>query len=140
MPRKKGVYAAETDVPVARTKTQIEEELMKHGANSFVAGTVDGKVTILFELKERRIRFDLPIDSGASDAKKRSRWRALYLSIKARLVSVATGIETFEEAFLAHVVLADGQKVYEHVQPAIAEQYSTGRMTPLLAITGPAKK
>lgn len=138
MPRKKGVYAAETDVPIARTKTQIEEELMKHGATSFISGSIDGKVTILFELKERRIRFDLPLTLTASEAQKRSRWRALYLSIKARLVSVVTGIETFEEAFLAHVVLADGQSVYDAVRGGIEQQYQTGKIGPLL-LEGPKK-
>ena len=41
----------------------------------------------------------------------RRRWRALLLVIKAKLESVESGIETFEEAFASQIVLANGQTV-----------------------------
>lgn len=37
----------------------------------------------------------------------RSSWRALLLAIKAKLVSVESKVETFEEAFLAQIVVKD---------------------------------
>jgi hypothetical protein len=37
----------------------------------------------------------------------RSSWRALLLAIKAKLVSVESGVESFEEAFLAQLVVKD---------------------------------
>jgi hypothetical protein len=40
------------------------------------------------------------------------------LAVKAKLISVADGIETFEEAFMAHVVMPDGRTVAETITPA----------------------
>ncbi len=62
----------------------------------------------------------------------RSRWRALFLCIKAKLESIESGIETFEDAFLAHIQMPDGHTVAEHVRPRIAAAYETGTMQPLL--------
>lgn len=62
----------------------------------------------------------------------RSRWRALFLCIKAKLESIESGIETFEDAFLAHIQMPDGQSVSDHVRPRIASAYETGSMQPLL--------
>ena len=39
----------------------------------------------------------------------RQRWRALALCIKAKLEAVECGITSFEEEFLAHVVMPNGQ-------------------------------
>ena len=54
------------------------------------------------------------------------------LCIKAKLESVASGIETFEEAFLAHVIVDDGQTVYDYVRPKLVEIAETGAIVPLL--------
>jgi hypothetical protein len=59
------------------------------------------------------------------DERKR-RWRALLLTIKAKLVSVENGIEKFEEAFLAHIVIAGGLTVGQKALPELAEIYKTG--------------
>ena len=134
-------YAVDTKVPVNQTRTEIETALSRFGVRSFAFATQPDSATVLFEFDSRRIRFDLPLPSETSEARTaklhRERWRALFLSIKAKLVSVDTGIETFEEAFLAHVVLADGSTVAQSVAPAIADQYKTGKMKPLL-LGGPS--
>jgi hypothetical protein len=138
---KKTKYAVDTKVPVNQTRNEIETALSRFGARSFAFATQPDSATVLFEFDSRRIRFDLPLPSETSEARTaklhRERWRALFLSIKAKLVSVDTGIETFEEAFLAHVVLADGSTVAQSVAPAIADQYKTGKMKPLL-LGGPS--
>lgn len=138
---KKPKYAVDTKVPVNQTRNEIETALSRFGARSFAFATQPDSATVLFEFDSRRIRFDLPLPSETSEARTaklhRERWRALFLSIKAKLVSVDTGIETFEEAFLAHVVLADGSTVAQSVAPAIADQYKTGKMKPLL-LGGPS--
>lgn len=134
--KKRVLFAVETSVPVTRTRQEVEELLTKYGATSFACASMPGKAVVMFEFEGRRVRFDLPlpVDRSADKTAKmhRQRWRALLLSIKAKLVSVDTGIETFEEAFLAHVVLADGSTVSDVVRPAIEQQYVTGRMVPLL--------
>ena len=81
------------------------------------------------------MRFDLPLPDGDSPRDQqvqRQRWRALLFCIKAKLESVEAKIETFEEAFLAHVVLPDGKTVGEHALPAVAAIYKGGQLTPLL--------
>lgn len=134
-------FAVDTKVPVHQTRSEIEQILQRFGATSFAFAMQDSSATIMFECQSRRIRFDLPLPKDGTEAKTarshREKWRALFLSIKAKLVSVDTGIETFEDAFLAHVVLADGSTVGQMTRPAIAQQYQTGKMVPLL---GPPSK
>lgn len=128
-------YAEQTKVPVEQTKTEIERTLVRYGADRFAYFTEAGKAVIVFEAKERRLRFDLPLPAGEGDKEQKSRrqkWRALLLCIKAKLESVASGIESFEEAFLAHVVLPDGQTVGNHIAPRIAEAYEGNKMLALM--------
>lgn len=56
----------------------------------------------------------------------RQKARALLLVIKAKLESVESGVETFEQAFLPNVVMADGATVYERIAAPIADEYRTG--------------
>lgn len=128
-------YAEQTKVPVEQTKTEIERTLVRYGADRFAYFTEAGKAVIVFEAKDRRLRFDLPLPAGEGDKEQKSRrqkWRALLLCIKAKLESVASGIESFEEAFLAHVVLPDGQTVGNHIAPRIAEAYEGNKMLALM--------
>ncbi len=79
---------------------------------------------------------------GGTNAKAerlcKQRWRALLLRIKAKLESVASNIETFGGAFLAHVVMPDNRTVYEHTAPRIAQIAKGGEMQPLLP--GPSQR
>jgi hypothetical protein len=132
-------YAARTTVPVDRSKTEIEQTLTRYGADRFAYFVEPMGAVVMFEAHGRRLRFNLPLEGG-KDAKaerlRKQRWRALLLCIKAKLESVASGIESFEEAFLAHVVLPDNRTVYEHTAPRIAQIANGGEMQPLLP--GPA--
>lgn len=128
-------YAAYTKVPVDKTRAEIEGALKKAGAKSFAYFTEEGRAIVVFEIANRRVRFDLPLpaEEATKEARiRRERWRALLLCIKAKLESVASKIETFEEAFLAHIVLPDGMKVGQHTHHAIASAYKDGKMVPLL--------
>lgn len=128
-------YAASTRVPVDQTRLEIERTLARYGAKSFAYASEEARAIIVFEASDRRIRFDLPLPDAKKDKNGqhlRSRWRALLLCIKAKLESVDSKIETFEEAFLAHVVLPDGMTLGQHVKPAIKQAYDTGKMAALL--------
>lgn len=134
---KRPKYAVDTKVPVNQTRAAIETMLTRFGASSFAFMVNPDSAVIMFEFAARRIRFDLPLPKDSTEAKMarlhREKWRALFLSIKAKLVSVDTEIETFEEAFLAHVVMANGETVGNAIKPALIDQYKTGRMDrPLL--------
>ena len=129
------IYAKRTTVPIEKTKTEIERVLVGYGADRFAYFVETGKAMVVFEAHQRRLRFDLPLSTGADDKgeqARRQKWRALLLCIKAKLESVASNIETFEEAFLAHVVMPDGHTVYEHTRPRIAQISNDGTMQPLL--------
>ncbi|MBJ6722461.1 hypothetical protein I2750_19870 [Bacillus sp. PR5] len=146
-------YAANTSVSVERTEAEIKATIKKYGATSFASYESGISAMIAFEMSGRRVLFKLPLPDrnsmafiktptgkvrAAAEATKaheqacRSRWRALLLSIRAKLESVEAGIETFEDAFLAHIQMPDGHTVSEHVKPRIATAYETGDMPPLL--------
>jgi len=128
-------YATRTKVDAAKTRLEIEKLLQKAGATTIGVMMHASMAIVVFEANDRRLRFTMPLDER-TDAKgvqaRRSQWRALMLCIKAKLESVASGIETFEEAFLAHVVVNDGMTVYEHVRPKLVQIAKTGEMVPLL--------
>jgi hypothetical protein len=132
-------YANRTTVKPDKTRAEIEKTLECYGATGFAYGTELGRAMIGFQTKERRIRFLLPLAppprSTQAQAEQfvRSRWRALLLAIKAKLEAVEAGIETFDEAFLSHIVMPNGQTMAEHALPYVAEAYSTGKMPPLLS-------
>jgi hypothetical protein len=129
------VFAAKTKFPVDQTRNEIEKTLARYGADRFAYFSEPNRAIIVFEAHERRIKFDLPLPEGKPDAvgqEQRRRWRALLLCIKAKLESVESKIETFEEAFLAHVVMPDGLTVGQHAAPRIAAVYKGGEMQGLL--------
>lgn len=146
-------YAATTNVSVSKTKGEIDGLLRKHRASGFGVFEEQSRAILVFEMSSRRIVFHLPLPNrddkaftttarhqrrstdaalAAWEQACRSRWRALFLCIKAKLESIESKIETFEDAFLAHIQLPDGMTVSEHVRPRIAQAYENNTMTPLL--------
>lgn len=132
-------YARRTQVPVHRSRSEIERLLQKAGASRIVTGSdAVGIAVVAFVLGDRLIKFELRFDDFPQDRLRllpqmcRERWRALALAIKAKLVSVEAGIETVEEAFLAHVVTETGQTVAQVVIPRLAGAYGNGGILPML--------
>ncbi len=152
-------YAATTGVPIERTRMQIERELVKFGAEEFLSGVSADKAFVGFKARNRYVRFMLPLPnrndkefrfratgrqrygsratrSDAETLKRweqacRSRWRALLLTLKAKLESIETGIETFEQAFLAHIQLPDSTLVGDRVIHAITTAYECNNYSSL---------
>lgn len=147
-----GLYASQTTVSSDRSKGEIEGILQRYGADEFVSGWDQKRAVVMFRMNNRRIRFYLPMavreefkntESGrartseyaideALEQAKRQRWRALALVIKAKLEAVSSGITSFEEEFMAHVVMPNGQNFAEWATPQIAESYATKKMPSLL--------
>lgn len=128
-------FAANTSVPVERTRQEVEQTLARYGATAFGYLAIQGKAVIMFEAKERKIKITVPLPSGDSEQEKRAarqRWRALLLVIKAKLESVESGIETLEEAFFANIVMPDGMTVYEKAREHVALAYKGGKVQALL--------
>lgn len=155
-------YASGTEVQVERSQREIELLVTKAGASAYYRGTEAGKAAIGFQLKDRRILFELPLPQPGEFAtfKRRgvvyrtpphltqqlveqacrARWRALCLAIKAKLVSVESGVESFEEAFLAQLVVPgdDGRaaRFGAIALKAIAGAYKSGKPMPPLLPSG----
>jgi hypothetical protein len=153
-----GKFAASTDVSADRSRAEIEKTLARYGANGFLYGWEDSatgqRAVIGFRMAGRHIRFELAMPDryspeftttpgrglarsaaaaeAAYEQATRQRWRALSLVVKATLEAVESGIATFEEEFLAYVVMPDGKTVGQHALPGIAQAYSTGKMPLLL--------
>lgn len=120
-----------------QTRGEIEQLLKKYGADSFAYGTEPTRVFIGFRCEARTLRFVLEMPDEKKEAgRHRSRWRALLLCIKAKLESVACGIESFDEAFMPHVVMPNGKTFAEYAMPALTKAYTDGKMPPLLSFEG----
>ncbi len=146
-------YAANTDVSVERSRAELERTLNRYGASAFGYATRDELATVVFELADRRIAFELPLPSrtdrkfthhargartvpaatAAWEQACRQRWRALNLAVKAKLEAVEAGIAEFEDEFLAYIVLPGGGTMSGVARPAIAHAYETGTMPALMA-------
>ncbi|HMJ86477.1 MAG TPA: hypothetical protein VK504_25040 [Vicinamibacterales bacterium] len=135
-------FAESTEVPVERTKIEIEKLVVdKHKAEAYMTGhqTNPPRVVIQFKMRDRLIRFELPVPApdGRRNEKQlaqatRTRWRALLLIIKAKLEAVENGVTTFEEEFLAHIVMPGDKTIGQYVIPQIGGAYSTGKLPRML--------
>lgn len=145
-------FAENTKVPFERSIAAIIEIIDKAGADQ--VGQMQSKdgFAIQFTLDNRMVRFKVPFDkiedmptvdgrgsrlsadqrASKLAQSKRQRGRALYLVIKAKMESLESEIETFEQAFLAHVVMADGKTLYERIGTSIAHEYETGAPSNML--------
>lgn len=106
-------YARRTRVPVDQSRLEIERAARRYGATEFGSGWTADKASVSFVCKGRMVRFVVPMPKKEQEQKRR--WRCLLLGIKAKLECVATGIESFEQAFLAHIVTETNETVYERL-------------------------
>lgn len=147
-------YAQNTSVSAEKSKAEIERTLTRYGATSFLYGWEETSVMIGFRMNGKQVKFILTLpDKNAAEFKltpagkstrspeaqlkaweqaTRQKWRALALVIKAKLEAVESGITTFEEEFLAHVVLPDGSTVGQFILPQVEESYNLGTMPNLV--------
>lgn len=125
-------FAARTQVAVEQTRLDIERLLARYGATSF--GYISGpdRAIIAFECSKRNIKITVPLKDTNKPQQIKQRWRALLLVIKAKLESVASGIETIEQAFYANIVMPDGRTIYEATHDAVKVAYDTGKVKGLL--------
>lgn len=148
-------FAKTTTVSPMKSRHEIEQLVMRYGAAKFATAVSATKAQIMFEAKDRMLRFDLKMPArdekrfthknswtkrtdiqiaALYEQEERRLWRSLALVIKAKLESVESGIETFESAFAMNIVMPDGKLFREHALPFIAESYETGTMRPMLLL------
>jgi hypothetical protein len=148
-------FARDTTVPAERSRQQIEETMRRYGADSFFSGWKEGAAYLGFRAQGRYIKFVLALPprddkrfthqkigsrwkartpdraAAAWEQEGRRMWRALLLVIKAKLEAVASGISTFENEFLANIMLPDQRVLGEVVAPWVKGLYETGKVSAL---------
>lgn len=149
-------YAEKTTVSTQKSKADIEEMLLKHGADQFISGFKGNIAIIGFTMSNRQIRFVLPLPDRneprflytQEQHRKRtdeaaykewqqackSKWRSLYLIVKAKLEAVESGISTIEREFFYDIVLPNGKTAGELIAPEIQTAYETGKMPSMLPL------
>jgi hypothetical protein len=145
-------YAAKTSVPVERSRAQIEKLVNRHGGAEFGYMMGAREACIMFQARDRRILFRIPIPEvkkfqdrrlrynrsltavEQQETEVRRRWRALLLCIKGKLEGVANGVEIFDDAFLAQIVLPNGRTVSEQIRGQVVEALKGG--TPEIRLLG----
>jgi hypothetical protein len=152
-------YARGTGVPVRNSRMEIEQMLEKHRATRQFTAQEAGRAIVGFVVDDRMVQFELELPvRGAFETRIvrgrrvkqsqgdgdraweqacREKWRALVLALKSKFVSIETGIETTEQAFLAHIILPNKQTVHRWFKQQLAEAYDTQGMPPLLGAGEP---
>lgn len=153
-------YAAKTEVSADKSRNEIESVLRRYGATGFFYGWEGTDALLGFKMKNMQIKFVLTMPDPNSrefqftperrfrrskqqaheawEQATRQRWRALVLVVKAKLEAVEAGIATFEQEFMAHIIMPNGQSVGDYLLPQIAAAYEGGSMPRLLPGVGQA--
>lgn len=153
-----GKYAADTTVPMEKSRNEIERTLTRYGAESFAYAISGEQAQVGFVIHGRHVRFRIQMPDAEEprfttykrgsvphrrtesaqtelwEKACRQVWRALALVIKAKLEAVAAGITTIEDEFLAHTLLPDGQTFGEWARPQVDEAYRVAKMPDRLMI------
>lgn len=153
-------YASDTSTSVEKTRAELEGVIRKFGADAFAYATDTGRAMVMFRANGKQIRFVLPLPSAGErrfthssrgeraasvaysewEQACRSAWRALFLCVKAKLVAIESKITTFDQEFMAHIVLPNGRTAGEEILPMIDDAYRTGQMpTFTLALPAPTR-
>jgi len=121
-------YAEGTNVPAARSRAEVEKLVQKHGATRFGSMWSKDRFSIMFEMKGRQVKLDLPAPDPTKfrttlmwEAEERRRWRVLILHLKSKLEMVSSGDAEFEHEFLAYIVLpgTGGETIGQRIIPFI---------------------
>lgn len=140
-------YVRGASITCAASREEIQGMLAGYGATGFHCGWKDGGAAVAFTAGDRQFRFVLALPGQAGDPLQsrrtgpdrqsaeevsRRRWHKLSMLIRAKLEAVDSGIATFDEEFLAYMVVPGGNTVFQDVAPAIDTAYATALRTPLL--------
>lgn len=140
-------YAATTVVPVARSQGEIRDMLLKRNATDLTFSERQDSFIVGFRAEGRSIVMRIPLPQRPSEKATqasiktyeqlcRARWRALVLCLKAKFVSIDSKVTTFEDEFLAHIHLPNGQTVGQEMREHIDYAYTQGKMPQLLTFGG----
>jgi hypothetical protein len=114
-------YAHRTDVPVERSRAELDALLSRYGATSRIIGDDRRTAIVAFSLGDHLCRVSVPIPSHADTGpiprhweymndrdqravlarNERARWRSLVLLVKAKLEAIRLGVTTAAREFPA---------------------------------------
>jgi hypothetical protein len=138
-------YVRGASLSCSMIQAEIQQMLAGTGAHGFRVASDHGKAAVSFNCGGRRFRLVLehagPDSPGApahdplqpssrihesknAQETARQSWRQLSLLIQAKLDAVDSGIVTFDEEFLAYMVMPGGATVFQATAPAITTAYS----------------
>jgi hypothetical protein len=107
-------YAEHTKITVTQTIADVQSTLARYSADRFqhMVDGLNNRAIFQFAYQGYTINFGFPLPHQNTPERQRI-YRAALLAIKAKLESVASGIESPIQAFMAHVVTAQGQTFFE---------------------------
>lgn len=131
-------FAQDTEVPAGKSQEELRSMLRKAGAGGISIGDdpETKRIIVVFKIDARFIKLrastERPSRRCSPEQLEREAWRSLVLRVKAKLDAIASGDVTFEEEFLANILLPSGETVGDDCLPKVAHAYQHGTMPPLL--------
>ena len=125
-----GNYAAGTQVPIARSKAELERTLEAYGADQYMAGWDNKREIVAFRHTESQLMIRFEIPTTDEEREHRRQWRVLVYVVKAKLESIASGVSTFQEEFFAWVVQPNGRTFGEQYIPLLGNMESLPPLLP----------
>src|SRR4029453_10050227 len=112
-------YAKNSKVTVDQSRADIQSVVARFGCHfdGFVHETF--RSIVCFRGHGRWVRFVVPIKTKNDPQIEPELWGGVLAGIKGRLINVKDGVETFEEAFYAHLVTETGKRVFEEAKPKL---------------------
>ena len=109
-------YAKNTNVPVNRSKQQIEKLLTDWGVEEYFFGSSPRGDGIGFKFRDNVYKISVPISPDCSESTRRQMWRILFMSLKMKLEEIDSGLISFEDQFLSRMALPDGSTVSDFMK------------------------
>lgn len=137
-----------TTIRPEKTQADISRELLKYGIENIQHTQMGNVFSVALQAtvegadKPITIRIDMPYDKS-KDWEDRLGWveqrrlyRALYWYIKSLLEAWDSGVKTFAEIFLPHIVLPGGKTVIQDLLPKYALALEEGKMDDIKLLPG----
>lgn len=157
-------YGRGTDVPVERSRMELDAMLAKAGAQQRMFGVNEAQAVgyVAFVLQGHQVSMQVPMpeienfafkppprkDSVDKSPRRRTpeeqrkvyeqackeRWRQFCLLVKAKLEAIELEISTVEREFLADLRLVDGRTVHQAMEGGLKKMLAEGRVPKALML------
>lgn len=119
-------YAARTTVSVSASIAEVEGLIARFGAQRFAYSWDEDQDVVAFEANGHPVKIAIPrpgppdfMRQQEREQERRRKWRVMVLTIKALLVAVEEEVLSFEDAFLAHLILDTGETIGQAMRPRL---------------------